>query len=63
MDQPMDGPRLEHSRRWKDVELERYNQLKYPDYIFVLKVDEAQSIQRQKEQNSERKLRLIMKKT
>ena len=63
MDQPMDGPRLGHSRRWKDVELERYNQLKYPDYIFVLKVDEVQAIQRKKEQNSERKLRLVRKKT
>lgn len=62
MDEPMDGPRIKENHRWKDREYDFYNKIKDPDYIFILKVDEAVAIDRKKEHNNEQKRLAIKKK-
>jgi len=49
MEEPMDGPRLRDSTRWSDLERKFYCDIKYPDYIFFLKVNERESIDRKQE--------------
>ena len=62
MDEPMDGPRLGESSRWRNVERRFYDEVKYPDYVFVLKVDEKESVHRKAEHENQRKREVIRKK-
>jgi len=51
MDEPMDGPRVGDSSRWKNLERKVYNEIGYPDHIFILKVNRKASVE-QKEKHS-----------
>jgi thymidylate kinase len=59
MDEPIDGPRLKNYRHWREKERKLYEAIKEPDYIFVLKVDEAESVKRKAEHQKQEKLALI----
>jgi thymidylate kinase len=62
MDDPMDGPRLKGSTLWENIERKYYNEIKCPDYIFVLKVNEKESLERKKEHAEERNRQAIKRK-
>ena len=49
MDEPMDGPRIKKYCSLREVEQKYYNKIGYPDYIFALKVNEKQSLDRKSE--------------
>jgi thymidylate kinase len=62
MNEPMDGPRIQNSCRWAKTERTFYHNLKYPDYIFILQVNEEESINRKKEHLNAKKRHLIKEK-
>ena len=62
MDEPMDGPRVGDSSRWKNLECKFYNEIGYPDHIFVLKVNGKASVERKQEHGNGIKQQQIKKK-
>ena len=62
MDEPMDGPRVGDSSRWKNLERKFYNEIGYPDHIFILKVNGKAAVERKEEHNNGIKQQKIKKK-
>ena len=60
---PMDGPRLADNKYFGKKEKEYYQKIQKPDYLFILKVTEQQSIARKPEHKSLANIEMLKMKT